>query len=169
MTQSIRPLVCVAVAVVACLVLATPVAHAQSVLGEWKLVEQTYGDGKSNLVAPSAPGVRLELFREGTRIQGRISGGGRGAADMSWPRLVADDSRAIHVEEKRLSTPEDQVLVRYRVDPSPGDDLILEVTEEYRVVDDGRALVGTVRVEFRRDGKERGSYVLHRRFERTSR
>ncbi len=168
MIRSIRPLMSVAVACVACLVLAISSAHAQSVLGKWKLVEQTYGEGKSNLVARSAPEVRLEFFRQGPQIQGRISGSGRGAAELSWPRLVADDSRAVHVEEKRLSTPEDSVLVRYRVDPSPGDDLVLEVTEEYRVVDDGQALVGTVRVQFRRGGKDRGSYVLHRRFERQS-
>jgi hypothetical protein len=72
----------------------------------------------------------------------------------------------VHVEEQRFSVAGDRVFARYRVDPSPGDDLVLVVTEEYSVVEDGEALVGTVRVEFRRDGEDRGSYLLHRRFER---
>jgi hypothetical protein len=44
--------------------------------------------------------------------------------------------------------------------------LVLEVVEEYRVAEGGRYLEGSVRVAFVRDGEARGSYVLHRRFER---
>lgn len=60
----------------------------------------------------------------------------------------------------------DRVRVEYDFEPNPDDDLVLEIVEEYRVVDDGRALEGRVRVAFVRAGEPRGSYVLHRRFER---
>jgi hypothetical protein len=130
------------------------------------LVEQTYGEGAANQVAEAAGPLRLGFERQGAQIQGRIRAGDDDAQAHSWPRLFADASRRIDVEEQRYSIAGDRVRARYRVDPAPGDDLVLVVTEEYSVVEKGRALVGTVRVEFQRDGKERGSYVLRRRFER---
>ena len=41
-----------------------------------------------------------------------------------------------------------------------------EIVEEYRVSEDGKALTGTVTVSRIRGGEPRGSFVLHRRFER---
>lgn len=142
------------------------VVEAQTVLGEWKLVEQSYGEGQANLIAEEAQQLRIIFVRQGAEIQGRIRTAGGDDPGLPWPRLVSDVARTVHVEEKRFSAKQDRVRARYRVDPSPGDDLVLIVTEEYSVVEGGAALVGTVRVEFERDGQDRGSYLLHRRFER---
>lgn len=163
MMRTIGAAAVVLATVLACLPAGSAV-QAGSVLGEWRLIEQTYGEGKSNLIKDDAPPVRIEFFRRGPEIQARIRAGGKDADRLAWPRFVSDLARGVHVEEQRFSSTEDRVRVRYRVDPSPGDDLVLVVTEEYAVAEEGRALVGTVRVEFRRGGEERGSYLLHRRF-----
>ncbi|MCP3980912.1 MAG: hypothetical protein GY716_16540 [bacterium] len=144
-------------------------AHAATVIGEWTLVEQTYGEGKSNLVDEDAAPLRLEFFRQGHEVHGKLRVGAGDESVHSWPRLVADSSRGVDIEERRVSAGEDRIVTRYRVDPSPGDDLFLEVTEDYQVVEGGAALIGTVRVRFERHGKDKGSYVLHRRLERTDR
>lgn len=137
-------------------------ALADSVLGEWELVHQTYGDGGANLVAEGDAPVVLEFFRHGAVIEGRLRSGR--TAPMSWPRLLPDETRAIEERERWFAAGEDRARIKYRVAPAPGDDLVLEVTEEYRTT--GQELVGVVEVRFLRDGKDHGSYRLNRRFER---
>jgi hypothetical protein len=65
----------VALAILATVAIASPVL-AQAVLGEWVLVEQSYGEGKSNLVKEAAQPVRLEFYRPpGARDQGEDPSG----------------------------------------------------------------------------------------------
>lgn len=142
-------------------------AHASSVLGEWQLVEQSYGKGTANQIDPDAEPLKLTLYRSGAELEGRLHVGANRDGE-SWPRLVAGDSRAVRITDKRLSEPEDQVSVIYQVDPSPGDDLVLQVSETYRLSEDGASLTGEVTIEFIRKGIQKGSYTLHRRFERRS-
>ena len=54
----------------------------------------------------------------------------------------------------------------YVVAPSEGDGLLLEVDEAYALKPGGEALSGIVKVVFRQGAETRGSYTLHRRFER---
>jgi len=143
-----------------------PALFAGSVEGRWVLVEQHYGEGRSNL-APDEQPVKLEFVREGGRLAGRIWAGDTEAEAVPWPTAPAKgDSLPLRVRDYSTGPQFDRVRVEYEVEPNPDDDLVLEIVEEYRVVDDGRALEGTVRVAFVRAGEPRGSYVLHRRFER---
>ena len=137
-----------------------------SVLGEWKLVEQSYGKGTANTVRADEPALHLAFARQGANVRGTLRMGTLQVSEYEWPRVVRDDSREISVLEKTLSENEDSIVARYRVEPSPGDDLVLFITESYRLSEDGSSLVGTVLVEFNRHGEDRGSYILHRRFER---
>jgi hypothetical protein len=139
------------------------VAAGESIVGEWKLVEQTYGRGQANLVT-GEPTLVLEFAPRGVEIEAVVRGGEPDAPGLSWPRFAAGAGRPIHVAERQVAA--DGARARYRVDPAPGDDLTLEVEEDYRLTEGGRALVGTVRVRFWRDGQERGGYTLERRFEK---
>jgi len=134
--------------------------------GRWVLVEQHYGKGSSNL-APDEQPVKIEFVHEGGRLTGRVWAGAAEAEALPWPVApVRGESPRPRVHDYFSSPRLDEVRVEYSVEPSPGDGLVLEVVEEYRVVDEGKALEGSVRVAFVRDGQPRGSYVLHRRFER---
>ena len=143
-----------------------PASGAGSVEGRWVLVEQHYGKGRSNL-APDGQPVKLEFVHEGGRLTGRVWVGGAEAEAVPWPVAPAKEASAEPRVREFSSSPQlDRVRVEYSVEPSPGDGLVLEIVEEYRLVDDGRALEGSVRVAFVRHGEPRGSYVLHRRYER---
>ena len=141
-------------------------ASSGSVEGRWILVEQHYGEGRSNL-APDEQPVKLEFVHEGGRLTGRVWAGAAEAEAVPWPAPpVRGESVQPRVRDFSSSPQLDRVRVEYSVEPSPGDGLVLEVVEEYRLIDDGKALEGSVRVAFVRDGEPRGSFVLHRRFER---
>jgi hypothetical protein len=137
-----------------------------SVEGRWVLVEQHYGKGKSNL-APQDQLLHMEFVVEGGRINGKVWAGHEAASAVRWPAMAVE-GQAVQGRVKELYTAPDSKSVRasYTVDPSPSDDLVLEIVEEYRVVDGGKGLKGTVTVTFLRGGDRRGSYTLHRRFER---
>ena len=143
-----------------------PALGAGSLEGRWVLVEQHYGEGRSNL-APDERPVRLEFVHEGGRLTGKVWAGATEAEARPWPVAPARGASAEPRVRDYSSSPRlDRVRVEYSVEPAPGDGLVLEIVEEYRLVDEGKALEGSVRVAFVRHGEPRGSYVLHRRYER---
>jgi hypothetical protein len=134
--------------------------------GRWLLVEQHYGKGHADQATKDQP-VRLEFVRDGGTLAGRIWAGSEEAVAERWPAMVVDgEPREIRIDEYRTGRDSEWVRATYTVPPRPGDDLVLKIVEEYRVAAEGRELVGTATVSFIRDGEPRGSYVLHRRFER---
>jgi hypothetical protein len=84
-----------------------------------------------------------------------------------WPAFLTDSGPlAVEALERVEDDASCRLRARYRVRPS--DDLTLDIVEEYRCAEDGKALVGTYTVAFLAGNAlvPRGSYVLHRRFER---
>jgi hypothetical protein len=155
-------------AVIACsfLCLATAAAVAGPLEGRWLLVEETYGTGGLDLTRGRPPQT-IEFLREGGRLVAstRI---GADARSRPWPAFVIGESPApVAVHEMLIAPAEDGVRARYTVSAfRDGDDMVLEVEEEYRLEGDGRILAGTVVVEFLRGDEPRGSFELRRRFER---
>ena len=134
--------------------------------GLWTLVHQSYGRGDANLAEPDRP-LRLEFIREGAGLSARTWVGDERAEARSWPAWVAE-GKALPLEIKRwdVESAAGTVTVRYQVRPSESGKTILDVVEAYHLDKESRELVGTVTVTFLADGEKRGSYVLHRRFER---
>jgi hypothetical protein len=155
--------------ILAALALAGTAAAAPATLeGTYRLVDQRYGTGGANLVEGEPP-LRLEIARDGVALSATLVAGGSGAR-QPWPAFVTD-SGALAVEslERADDAAACALHARYRVRPS--DDLTLEIVEDYRCADGGKGLVGTYTVSFlARDTSgvlsPRGSYTLHRRFER---
>jgi hypothetical protein len=142
------------------------VTRAASPEGRWRLVEQRYESGAANTMA-DGPVLRLEFTREGGRLAARMWAGDDSAAAVPWPAFSASEGkRAALVLERGEDALAGEVAVRYRIPPATGDDLVLDVTERYKVSSDGETLEGTVEVRFLGGDKNRGGYTLHRRFER---
>lgn len=137
-----------------------------SLEGKWILVHQSYGKGEANLADMERP-VYLEFLKEGNLLSGRIWAGEEPSEILSWPAFV-NDQGTLPVEkiELQLDDPSGTVTAHYRVKPSPSDDLILDIREHYTITEQGDALVGKMEVTFMSSGKNKGSYTLHRRFER---
>ena len=132
--------------------------------GRWRLVEQTYQRGGSNLAPLDAP-VRLRIFLGPDGPTGRIWAGADESRAIAWPAFVAGETpRPVTVLERAAW--DGAFEVRYRVAPAAGDDLVLEVVERYAASADGESLVGTVDVRFTGGNTNRGGYTLHRRFAR---
>jgi hypothetical protein len=135
--------------------------------GEYRLVDQRYGDGGANLVEDEAS-VRIRIERSAAGAVATLTAGG--SAPHPWPAFVTDGGAlAIEMIERRDDEAACALHARYRVRPS--DDLTLEIVEDYRCAEGGKALVGTYTASFlARDAdgglSPRGSYTLHRRFER---
>ena len=144
-----------------------PVAFASANLeGRWRLVQQHYGEGEANQAIADLP-IRLEFLRDRGNLVGRVRIGEAEAPARDWPALeIAGETRTVLLQERRFDETTGEVLARYRLQPAPGDGLVLEITERYRLGGDGQSLVGTVEVDFMRDGERRGGYVLRRRFAR---
>jgi hypothetical protein len=86
---------------------------------------------------------------------------------VTWPAFAADDKHVrTQIDEYETSPGRNRVRAVYTVDPSVDSKLTLKVVEEYRLADGGKSLKGTLTVKFLHAGEPRGSYVLHRRFER---
>jgi hypothetical protein len=149
-----------------CLPLAVLAAPAPFPEGLWTLVHQSYGRGEANLAEADRP-LRLEFAREGAALSARIWVGDARAEARSWPAWVVE-GEAFPLEIKRwdVESATGTVTVRYQVQPSAAGKTILDVVETYHLDKESQALVGTVTVTFLADGEKRGSYVLHRRFER---
>jgi hypothetical protein len=146
--------------------LAAGAAMAGPLEGRWLLVEETYGTGGLDLTR-DRPMQVIEFVREGGRLAAhtRI---GAGARAHPWPAFVIGETAAgINVHEILIAPAEDGVRARYTVSAfRDGDDMVLEVVEDYRLEGDGQILAGTVVVKFLRGEEPRGSFELHRRFER---
>ena len=152
-----------------CLCLAGGLALAGSgatIDGRWRLVEQTYGLGSAGS-ASEAPRLRIELEHASGRVAGQVWLAGHESRRASWPAMFRDDEPVpVLVVANEVSAAADGLRVRY-VTADPHDERnVLEIEEEYRVVEDGAALVGSVSVRVRHDEKDVGGYRLHRRFER---
>jgi len=137
-------------------------AGGSTLEGRWLLEEQSYGSGKANQAQVAEP-LRMEFYRKGEDLAGRIWFGGTSADSIPWPSLVQAKIRSQQVD---FSPAEDRVRARYRTESASGADVVLEITEEYRVTEGGTSLSGTVTVAVLRGGKPGGSYVLERRFRR---
>ena len=135
--------------------------------GDWVLVEQSYGTGRANLPVAMDLGERLslEVYREGAGFGARVRAAQRDKNSRAWPVWATDDGPLpLEVLERTFDAAASGFGARYHVWPSSNGDTLLEVVERYRL--DGAALVGTVHVTFERGGERRGSYTLHRRFEK---
>jgi hypothetical protein len=135
--------------------------------GRWRLVEETYGNGGLDLGRDKPPQT-IEFVREGGRLTARTRIGPESRPTRPWPAFVIGDAAArVSVSEMLIAPTEDGVRARYTVASfREGDDMVIEVVEDYRLEGDGETLAGTVRVEFLLAGESRGSFVLHRTFER---
>jgi hypothetical protein len=143
-----------------------PAALAASLEGRWRLVEQRYEAGAANMMADETP-LYLEFTRGAGGLAARMWAGADVSAAVPWPAFSSQAGpSALEVRERGEDAIAGEVKVSYRVHPSPGDDLVLEVTESYRVSKDGSALEGTLQVKFSGGERNRGGYTLHRRFER---
>src|SRR5262245_22579417 len=143
-------------------------AGPASLEGRFRLVEQTYGGSRANLVENEPP-LLLEVVRNGVALDATLTAG-EPVTRHAWPAFLTD-AGALAVES--LERADDAVSctlhAKYRVRPS--DDLTLEIVEDYRCAEDGKALVGTYTVSFLARSpvgvlSPRGGYVLNRRFER---
>lgn len=155
-----------AVALASAAAAAAPLPSSVSIEGRWRLVEQHYAKGEANLAFADAP-VRLEFAREGAGWTGRIWAGEDRANAVPWPAFVTDDgSVPVELVERSQDSALGSVTVRYRVRPSPTDDLVLDITESYAVSPSGGDLEGTMTVRFTGGTANRGGFELRRRFER---
>jgi hypothetical protein len=144
--------------------LAVSTAGAATLEGRWILVEETYGAGGADLTRHKPP-LTIEFAREGGSLAGTIRESPAVAAQR-WPIAgPAGAPIAAGDLEVALGPGEDRVRARY-LTPENDDRFRLHVVEEYRVSEDGAYLIGTMTVTFLREGEPRGSFVLHRRFER---
>ena len=146
--------------------IATTTLLAASLEGEWDLVEQHYGTGRANLLDQEEP-LSLEIQMSDGRLMVKIRVSGDNPAIYDWPALPNEAGPLpVTIEERKEDLQKGSITVRYRVKPAPEDELILSVFEEYSITEDGNALVGKMEVTFMLGEAKRGSFVLHRRFER---
>ena len=144
----------------------TAQAATGSLEGRWRLVEQRYGNGSANLAAEDHP-VMLEIVGGPSGLSCDISAGEGLKQPIAWPAFVNDAGVVpVTASERSADLLAGALHARYSVRPSETEDLILDIEESYRISDDGKSLAGTMTVRFLQDGKDRGSYTLHRRFER---
>jgi hypothetical protein len=146
--------------------LAALAAPPSSIEGRWTLVHQSYGRGDANLAETDRP-LRLEFAREGAGLSARIWVGDERAEARSWPAWVVEgEALPLEIKQWDVESAAGTVTARYQVQPSQSGKTILDVVEAYHLDKESQELVGAVTVTFLADGEKRGSYVLHRRFER---
>lgn len=141
-------------------------AAGDTLEGRWKLVEQNYGKGRMNLADLEAP-VLLEFLGGVQGVRATIRTAGNESRALPWPAYVNDEGPVpVEVLEVSADPAARKAGARYRVRPSPEDDLVLLIVEEYSLSEDGETLRGSATVTFTVGEEKRGSFVLHRRFER---
>lgn len=136
-----------------------------SIEGRWVLVEQTYGQGATNL-APRAPALHLDVATGLDAPRVLVWTGEQEA--RPWPAVPADGTPAV-LEVLAKDVHADGLHSEYRLSPPSGIGWTLDMTESYALDPDSGELVGKLSVSMSREGEPRGSFVLHRRFERVSR
>jgi hypothetical protein len=154
--------------VVLAALLALPLLAAQpstTLEGKWRLVEQRFGSGKTNFASLEAP-VRLEFYVSGAGLAARLWAAKDSSQGQSWPAMLGEHPRRLDFRQVTIQPAGNLARAVYRIPPASPEGDVVEVTEEYRVVEGGGVLAGTVTVGV--IGKEgpQGSYVLQRRFER---
>jgi hypothetical protein len=141
-------------------------APSSTLVGRWTLVEQRYGSGSANLAGPEAP-VRLEFLVSEGKLVGRVWAGRDRSRVFPWPSLpVQDGPRSIDIREITIDPVMHRARAVYRPAPATPDGDLLEIVEEYKVAEEGAALLGTVTVRRLGAARVSGSYILRRRFER---
>jgi hypothetical protein len=141
-------------------------APSPTLVGKWKLVEQRYGSGNANLASLDAP-VRLEFFASGGRLVGRIWAGEDPTRALQWPALLTEHgAHPLDIRQITIDPGANLARAVYRPRPSSPDGEPLEIVEEYRVAEEGAALLGTVTIRSLGSGGTTASYVLKRRFEK---
>ena len=145
-------------------VLLTSMAVAGPLEGRWKLVEQTYGEGRSGAVDLRKPS-RLEFVRQGGGLVGWTWSSESGHEIVRWPSLPTGEGR-VRIEKIDIAPDEDRVRAQYSATTDSDDRVRLDFVEEYSVGDDRKTLTGTVIISLVRDGRPAGSHVVHRRFVR---
>jgi hypothetical protein len=141
-------------------------AHAATLEGRWRLVEQQAGAGRSNLASPEAP-LRLEFYLSGPSLAGRIWTAEQPPRSFPWPCFATEQGPLpIRVEQLVISPASDAARAVYRVGAPGGGKEGLRVEEEYRLSEGGGALLGTVKITSLEGESPRGSYQLRRRFAR---
>ncbi len=141
------------------LALAEPPA---TIVGTWRLAEQTYERGQRNL-APQDPPTRLVVRATATGVEVTTATHG---LQGRWPLYPSPDGPRPLERVVVWSDPSRRELAaRYVVLPVEGDDTRLEVTESYRIDERGR-LVGTMTLHFVRRGEDRGGFTWKRVFVR---
>jgi hypothetical protein len=143
-----------------------PLAATGTLEGHWRLVEVRYGSGEANLVGDDPP-VHLEIAATPSGLTCELDGGASLAAPLPWPAFVGDSGPLpLSLKERAADLMSGTLTASYSVHPVEGEPLVLDIEERYRISDDGASLAGEMTVRFRDDGGDRGSYTLHRRFER---
>jgi len=141
-------------------------APTSELSGTWVLVEQTYGNGSSNLADAHEPiRLRIERAPEGPLV--RIWQGAAEAGAIAWPALIAE-GRVLRSTARsvRFDAATATLSGRCRLVPVEGEDLELDIREDYTLAADGKTLAGTVEVVFVTPRGTNGGYTLHRKFER---
>lgn len=140
-------------------------AGRPTIEGVWSLSDQARGERGEGAAPPFRP-LTLELTRQGPGLAARVwLDGAQGP--LPWPAFSSEGVlRPLVLEEQEVGGAFDSIRVRYRIEPLPPDGRGLRILESYRLTEAGRALIGIVRVTALEGETERGSYVIHRRFER---
>ena len=145
-------------------ILAAP--GAETIEGRWRLIEQSYAGGDSELVRDDTD-LTLEFQRAGDAWNGSVWGAAGERSRRAWPALIAGGvDRAVQDAEVTGAFDARSIEARYRVSPSDGDDLLLEVVERYALDPRDGRLRGTVKIRFVTPEGERGGYTLRRTWER---
>lgn len=160
-----RPIVLTASLLALAVFCVTPLfaANPSPLEGNWRLIEQTYGEGQHNFVHVDDDPVTLTLMRQGEAWTGTLDWT---SSRATWPAYPTPDGPATIERVEFEQNPEEaQLTVSYRVLPAPGDDTYLVVVEKYSI-DESGSLLSHVRIEFERGGKRVGGFDWHRKFER---
>lgn len=144
--------------------------EALSLEGKWILINQRYGQGNANLANIEKP-VYLEFTYIGSQLHGKIWAESDQSETLtealSWPAFVNDNGLVpVEVIKIVIDNISGTAYAHYRVKPSSNDDLILDILEQYQITEQGKALKGEMKVSLKQGETNRGSFVLHRRFER---
>jgi len=139
---------------------------AATLEGRWRLVEQRVGTGEANQASADTP-LRLEFYLSGASLAGRIWTAEKRPRAFPWPSFLPDNvALPVRPVQVTISAVGDTARAIYRVHASEEGYPILQVEEEYRLAEGGRALIGTVKITSLKGGEPAGSYLLHRRFEK---
>ena len=130
--------------------------------GRWRLAEQSYQQGRSDLARDEAGLVLVFGGPTGPRVLDPR----RDAGEAAWPAVFTDEGAApVEVIARKIDPAAGTARAVYRLVPPDGDGWTLDLVESY-AIDEAGHLTGTLRVTMTRDGQPAGGYTLHRTFAR---